>query len=105
MNDFILILFYLLFVVPCLFILPCWAWFKRKRKILGSALAVLGLWSGYSIYGYFTDPAFASDSGSVVFGFLVLVAPFTFLIQLLIYIAYKIVAHIGSKPGSSRRAG
>jgi len=88
---------YFLFLFFCFFFVPCWAWFKRKRKMLAAGLVLIALFFGYLIFGYFRDPGASEDHGMVVLGFLFFIPPFTFLLQLLVYGVTNIVNHLSSK--------
>jgi len=88
---------YLLFVSVSFFLLPSWAWFKSKRRVLALVLLSIGLLFIYFLYSYISDPESTDDPGMVVFGFIMYVPPFTFLVQLMIYIGCKVAARRGSR--------
>jgi len=97
MNSYISLFYYVLIVLICSFGLPYRAWINGKRTPLAIFLACIGLFFCDMMYGYFKAPVSTEDHGAVVFGFIFIIPIFSFLLQLMVYIGYKVMKHNSAK--------
>jgi len=98
-RDHLGILLYIFLVLVCFFLLPAWAFFKRKRKVVALILVFIGLFSTYIMYSYFRDPESFGGRGLLAFVVYTYIPPGTFIVQLFVYIGY-----IGYKVAGNIRA-
>lgn len=86
-------IFFWVYILLCSLLLPSWALFKRKRKILSLTLAIIPVLFGYLLYSYLYDPKYEDDHGIAVAGLILIVPLLSFLCQLVVYVVCKITIY------------
>ena len=95
LGNYLSALLFLVFVFVCFAFLPMWAWFKGERKFLALGLACISIFFAWLIVSYLRDPDTTGDHGMVVVGFIFIVPPFAFIVQLVVCGLTKIVSRKG----------